>query len=338
MPFYGRRATRRVGSRPSRKRFSRSAKKGPAITVKRRVPLAKKRSVVRNTRAIKSLSMRLYGSLQCSLVKNSEVLKCDNLHPLLFDLSDATQITTNPPAQGGAIWQRLFTPAGTVSPVSRWQTPPTVAPNPFINRWANDRPGSGKYLLESSMLVCELEGRPNLTNTRVRIQVFRAKASALVPNVATAPTDSLILPEAMIHFKHMAEPTAAPNLLPSKYFRTIYDKWVVISSAPANTPLAPGPGTVAKHPTTLNKKYVRIAVRRKQLVKQSITYPVIQDVTPPTPVPELPGGFYGPKNRSISSPCWVLISTDDSEDANHPGSLSVSLSKYQKFRDPTGAY
>lgn len=330
-----RRSTRRPYRRPARRP---ARQKGPALTVKKRIPLARKSTAMANKRAIRSLSMRMYGSLQCSLVKNVEVLKCDTLHPLLFDLSDATQVTLNPPAQGGRIWQRLFTPAGTVSMVSAFQTPPTVATNPFINRWANDRPGSGKYLLEHSTVCIELEGRPNLTNTRVRIQVFRAKGSALVPNVATAPTDSLILPEAMIHFKHMADVSANPNLLPRKYFTTVYDKWVVISSAPANTPLSPGPGTVSKHPTTLNKKYVRFSIKRKQLVKQSISYPVVQDVSPATPVPELPGGFYGPKNRSISQPLWCLISCDDSEDANHPGTLSVGISKYQRFRDPVGAY
>lgn len=311
-------------------------KKTPAITVKKRVPLARKRTVMANTRAIKSLSKRMYGSIQCSLVKNVENLRVDQTHPILWDISDATCVTITPAQQGGGIYQRQFVAPNDVAIVSHFQSPPNLASNPFTKKWQIDRPGSGKYLLEHVNMVICLEGRPNLGNKRVRFQVFTAKGSALVPNPASAPSDSLVLPDALEYLNHLADFSASPNLLPAKYFRTLYDRTVVINSAPANTPITGG--TQATHPTTLNKRYIRFSYRRPRLITQSTTYPVVQSLANATPVTELTGGWYGPLNRSLNSPVWAIISCDDTDSALNPGSLSVTISKYSKWRDPTGAY
>lgn len=322
----------------SRRRPSSSyRKKAPAITVKKRVPLARKRTVTRNTRAIKSLSMKMYGSLQCSLVKNDQVLTVNDLHPLLFDLTDATQKTIAPPQLGAGVYQldsSLTPPA--IAIVSNFETPSNVSSNPFIARWAADRPGSGKYMLMSTTCCISIEGRPSVTNTRVRIQVFRSKAWPLVsapPLTPPTPDQDQRLPDALIHLNHMCDTTASPNLLPRKYFTTVIDKWVVLNSAPANVV---GNG---RHPTTLNKKYFRFKIRKPQLVKQAITFPSIQGPdTPTAPVTEPDGGFYGPFQRSYGSHLWCMVSSDDQDNALHPGSVSIGISKYHEYRDPVGAY
>lgn len=329
-----RRNTRRPTRRPHRRRARSMA---PKVTVRKRVTLAKKSTVMRNKRAIRSLAMRMYGSLQCSLVRNDQVLTVDDLHPLLFDLTDATQKTIAPPQLGAGVYQldsSLTPPA--IAIVSNFETPSNVASNPFVARWAADRPGTGKYLLKSTTCCISIEGRPSVTNTRVRIQVFRSKAWPLVsapPIVPPTPDQDQRLPDALIHLNHMCDVTAKPNLLPRKYFTTLIDKWVVLNSAPANVV------GVGRHPTTLNKKYYRFKIRKPQVIKQAITFPSIQGPdTPTTPVSEPDGGFYGPFNRSYGSHLWVMVSSDDQANALHPGSVSIGISKYHEYRDPVGAY
>lgn len=335
MPYVRRSSMRRpAGARraPARRTYR---KKAPALTVKKRVPLARRSTVLANKRAIRSLSMRMYGCMQASLVHNDEALVVDDLHPLCFDLTDATQTTESPPQTGGAIYQydgSTVPPA--VQEVSHWDTPSNTNSNPFIQAWAHDRPDSGKYMLQSVSCVIGIEGRPSLSNCRIRIQVFRQKGYALPGNIPnTVVGESYRMPSALQHMNHMCDTTAAPNLLPKKYFTTVLDKWIVISSAPANVA---GSG---RHPTTLNKKYFRFKIRKPQLIKQKATFPNVQGPPQPdTPVPEPVGGYFGPLNRSLGSQLWCMVSSDDQNNGLHPGNVAITLSKYSEYRDPVGAY
>lgn len=312
-----------------RRRFARRTyrKKGPAVTVKRRVPLARKRTVSKLMRSVRSLRMTQYGSIQKCCVVSDEILTPTNLKPLLMDLSDFTRVTEAPEydaAHGG--WIYTLDNAGDLLEFAKWKVPPlaNVDTNPFMG-FNNDIVDGGKYLAMSNYVTLQVEGRPNVSNVRVRFQVFQQNMNAIYNTDSTA-TD-FALPESLIHMKNLATFTSGV-FLPKKFFRVMYDKTIVLNSSSV--------ADEGQHGTTLNKKYVTIPWRPRggKLVRQKFTAP-INNVNSAT-LPEPDRGYFGPDVRNPGELVWLLISTDDTTLSTN--AIQITAKSLRCWRDAQGSY
>jgi len=299
------RAPRRAVKVPKKKKTARSYTRSNALAVNRL------------SRKIESVRMAAYGSIQRNFVKFADIMTVSETRPILWDIMDFSK-EESASNIGGLVYQQDA--AGAVAGATHWQVPPTLATNPFHDGYNNDSVGSGKYLAISATTVIKLEGRPNLSNARVRVQVFGVKATQLVPNTSTAPLDNMILPSAMSNFHHMATPTFG-NYLPSNRFKTYVDKWCYLNSSKTNADIK---GTSA------NTKYIRFTIKPQggKLCIQQFTLPNIQG--------NQNVDDFGPTNIPLGQPLWCLISCDDSSaDADR---CTVDCSTVRTWRDPTGQY
>ena len=325
---------RRGTRRPGRGRSTAArGKTAPSVVVKKRVKLAKKSTVMRVQRGLRQLRMSQFGSVQRNVCILNEVLTPVALRPILFAVDDFTRETVGPPTTaGGAAYQRLdptpVPPADPVGAVAHWHTTPGAASDPFHQGYQDDIPNGGKYLAQYCRLTFELQGRPTLSNTRIRIQVFKQKMNAIYSAAAGQP-GNMLLPDALIYLKHQAS-FASGHYLPGKFFHKMYDKTVIISSAPANIT------GVARHPTTMNKKYCSYTWRPRngKCITQKYTNPNVQNSTES----EVAQGNFGPLQRNPGDIVWCLVSTDDDSSALNPGALSVLVKRLAVWRDPIGSY
>ncbi len=274
--------------------------------------------------------MSQYGSIQKNCVVGSGILAPTSVSPLLLDLSDFTRKydpTEYESASHGGYIYSLDTTAGTLTQPANWVIPPlaVTATNPF-QQFNNDIVDGGKYLAMANYLTVKLEGRPQLSNVRVRFQVIQQNMNAVYNSTPNNPQEPL-LPDALIHLKNLATFTSG-NYLPKKFFRCTFDKTVLMNSASV-----PSQGA---HGTTANIKYVRIPWKPRggMLVRQRLTAPTSN--TGSTTLPEPDRGYFGPDVRNPGQMHWLLISTDENP-ANTP-TLQVTLKSLRIWRDAQGSY
>jgi len=245
---------------------------------------------------IRQLKMSQYGSVQ----KNFQITRgnCNpvNGRPILLDLSDFSKgdTTTSPPTLGGQWYQKDL--SGNLQSVNMWTSSPLGA-NPFWLDVNKDIPNGGKIFACWQKITFKFEGNLRLTDTRIRIDVFRAKTRAFTPNAGI--TASLILPGALNHFGGLAE---CQNKISSQYFDHKISKWVYMNSSRPDANI----GTVQG--TTGNSRFVSIYIKMDHLRTQSLTAPV---GTAQSGVPEFQEGNWGPLNSSLGAPYWCLISASD---------------------------
>ena len=78
-----------------------------------------------------------------------------------------------------------------------WTSSP-LGQNPYWLNVNKDIPNGAKIFEMWQKITFKFEGNLRLTDTRIRIDVFRAKTKAFTPNAGITP--SLILPGALNHF------------------------------------------------------------------------------------------------------------------------------------------
>lgn len=310
----------------ARKGYSRP--KLPRVAVRKNVAVARASSVMRNRLSIQALKMSQYGSVQKSMVVPTDILIPTSVSPILFAIDDFTreQIAPLPVTHGGAFY--TLTSTGALAGVGHWQHPPLLHNgNPFTEGFQQDIVNSGKYLALSNYVTLEIEGRPNLSNTRVRVQVFQQNMMA-VYNSYSATTD-FALPDSLPWLKHQAE-FASGCFMPRKSFKMLFDKTVVINSSSV--------AETGQHGTTLNKKYLTIPWRPKggKLVRQKISAP--DGNSGNTVHTEPADGYFGPTQRNPGEIVWCLISTDDTVAGSAPGTVHISMKSLRTWRDPSGSY
>ncbi len=283
---------RRYKSRKSGARRSGSYGKGRRVPVpkKKKTPRAQSRYVAKqtntNTRAIERLRMQSYGSIQRNFVHFADVVTVRDTRPILFDLMNFTK-EESPTQLGGLVYQQDASAA--VAAVTHFKTPPTLAGNPFHAGYNSDSVGGGRYLAIKATTVINIYGRPNLSDCRVRVQVFSVKAGNTIPNLSTLPQDNMVLPAALGNLQYMASPVQG-NYLPSNRFKTYVDKWIYLNSSKTNASVKG---------TTANSTYCRFTIAPKggKLCMQQFTSPNVQG--DPTADQD-----FGPLNVGISEPLW----------------------------------
>jgi len=316
---YGRKS-RKVRFKKSYKRRSMAAPK-----VKKTTKSYVRKNVYRINdlkRDVAYLKRSQHGSIQQNMQNSQVDMIPVARYPLLTDLTDFTcfrEATLNPPVperQGCLFYQYSalgITQAGGYD-IQDYEDSPY---------WANqnsDRVDTGKYLPVYAKYTIRVEGRPNLDNTRVRIQVFQAKSKALVPTNIAA--QNLVLPTGLQHLDNMADPTL--NRLNPVFFKEYkkLGKWFFLNSTKtdANT-----------KGTTSNIQYYTFSVKPKKMKYQTLTQPW----SPGDPQDEETDGNFGPLQVSPESPLWMLISTDDLTAVDDQ--VRVRVSRRVVWRDSVGS-
>jgi len=180
---------------------------------------------------------------------------------------------------------------------------------------------TGKYLPVEANYTIRVEGLQSLDNTRVRIQVFQAKASTLIPGTSTS--DVLVLPTGLKHLGNLADPTI--NRLNPVFMREYkkLGRTMFINSTKTDD---------QTKGTTGNIFYHRFTIHPKKMKFQGETLPN----TPNDPQAAPRDGQFGPLQISPDSPLWMIISTDDITGAIGDA-VSVRVSRRVVWRDPLGS-
>lgn len=300
--------------------FARRKKAVPVPRKKRSQP-SRTNAVAINTnrRMIKQLKMSQYGSVQTNFQVSRATVTPFNERPILLDLSDFSK--ADPTAVGGpvtgALWYQ-YNAGGTLQQVNQWTSAP-LGLNPYWLGVNKDIPDTGKMFQLYQKTVFKVEGSPNLNDTRIRFDVFRAKTRAFTPN--STLTSTLILPNALNHFGGLSNNT---NRISSQYFSKVMTKWIYLSSQ------RPTGGAGATQGVTGNSRYVTIYTKLNRVRTQNVGLPL----NPNAQNPEFQEGNWGPLNSALGSPLWCMISAQD-PDATADNVL-VSASRTVVWRDPQG--
>lgn len=276
-------------------------------------------AVNRNAKLINELKMSQYGCVQKNFQVSRATVTPFNGRPILFDLTDFSK--ADPTAVGGpvtgALWYQ-YSAGGTLQTINQWTSAP-LGLNPYFLGVNKDIPDSGKMYQMWQKTVLKIEGSPNIDDTRVRIDVFRAKARAFTPN--SNLTTTLILPNALNHFGGLADNT---NRISSTYYSKVMTKWVYLNSG------RPTGGMGATQGTTGNSRYVTIYTKLNRVRTQNIGIPY----NPNVQNPEFQEGSWGPLNSGISAPLWACVSCQNPDSTGD--NVLVSASRTVVWRDPQG--
>lgn len=280
-------------------------------------------SVYKLAKQVNQLKMSQYGSIQ----RNMQNLVVNQLvptasAPLLFDTTDFTCFRSATGNQGCQVYQ--VTPANTVLPASgfnvqEWQN------NAYWARQNADICDTGKYLPLYVKYTIRIQGNRSLDNTRIRFDLFSARAKAVVPSAGGAPSTNVVLPTGLIHMKNMANPTL--NRINPTFFKHYSSKTIFINS---QVSVIPGEAATGGN-STANIRYYSFSVRPKKPKYQALSNPD----NPQDPTAEVDDGNFGPLNVPIDSPLWMLISTDDASSIDDR--VQIQINRECKWRDAQGS-
>jgi len=321
---YGRPARRTATSTRRPYRRTSTKKAVPVPTVKRTVRKSTRTNALainRNARMLHQLKMSQYGSVQKNFQISRGYVSPVNGRPILLDLSDFSKGDPSLPAPApqGALWYQKDL-LGNLQSVNMWTSSP-LGQNPY---WLNvnaDIPDSGKIFQLWQKITFKFEGNLRLTDTRIRIDVFRAKPRAFTPNANITP--SLILPGALNHFGGLAECT---NKISSVYFDHKLTRWIYMNSSRP----AANEGTVQG--TTGNSRFLSIYTKMNRVRTQSATRPFSD---PASQKPEYTEGNWGPLASALGAPLWCCISASDPLSGDVQD-VQCSATREVCWRDPTG--
>jgi len=226
----GRSGSRRVSARPVRRKKAVPVPSRPKRSV-RKTGRTNALAINTNRRMIQQLKMSQYGCVQKNFQSSRGNCNPVNGRPVLLDLGDFSKgdPTTSPPTIGG-LWYQKDT-SGNLQTVNMWTEPPAFfGQNPYWQHVNKDIPNSGKIFACWQKITFKFEGNLRLTDTRIRIDVFRAKTRAFTPNAGITP--SLILPGSLGAFGGLAE---CQNKISQQYFDHKMTRWVR-STANARAP------------------------------------------------------------------------------------------------------
>lgn len=273
-------------------------------------------------RDVMFLKKARHGSIQQNMQTSNSMVPTSS-YPLLTDLTDFScfrDATSEPPvpARQGCLFYQ-YTPAG-LSAAGPYNIQNFLG-NPYWQNQNIDQVDTGKYLPVMARYTIRVEGLPSLDNTRVRIQVFQAKASTLVP--ATNTADALVLPTGLQYLNDLADPTINRlNPIFHKEYRRL-GKTMFINSTKTDDQTKGTSGNIFYHTFT---------IRPKKMKYQAETLPD----TPNDPADSPRDGQFGPLQISPNSPLWMIISTDDRTGAIGD-SVSVRVSRRVMWRDSIGS-
>jgi len=324
---YGMRSSsgRRRGM-PSRMRRSRSRRK-VAVPSKKRTArtYTRQNSFAINSlaRDVKYLKMARYGAVQKNLHVLSTALVPTSTQPCFCVINDIQ--SKNPLTLAvGCPWYQLNT-SGASTIVSRFENNDAT----FFNQMNNDIIDGGIAYITSLKLCfrifCNPDSTTQISNKRVRIDLFKQRSRALVTPNALGDIQQLPSVAAQTRLQNMANPTR--NKFCPEYFQLIKTRFCFLNPSKTSD-VNKGTGAAIK--------YVSMDVPFKHLgrVTQQDTIPFAPDTNPPTP----PTTGWGVDNMPINQRLWIMISSDDPNTfPSTDPELRVTCQRYVSWRDTTGS-
>ena len=290
-----------------------------------------KRVVARNYRATTKLSKQVnfllnarYGPTQSQMRRWHQSLALEQGRCIVFDVTDMTSARTvsGVTVQHARIYQANGATPNVMLPTTYW-TSGYWGADLFNTFQRQDQCGDTGYYLPLYGGY-ELEFLCKSTNSdrppRVRIDLItHRKKDIPVPGPSNFPTDRT-MPWAATNF-----PTLAGNIdtLNNVYFKRLKTMEFVL-----NNDTAMATGQMVKQV----RKF--ISIKPKKPIYQMKTMPSTPGTgEQETSVTQL--GNYGPYNRDMFSPVWMVISTD--KDTGGNVSIGVQCTSRVRWRDPVGS-
>ncbi len=321
--------------------------KKTGVSQEKRVDNKQTKMINKLSNQVYKLQMKSYGKVQQNFhVLYGRPLTVNRLQPICLDLTDFTcargpEVAGLPFSFGAEIYQ-LVPPNLAPSSVNNWRIKPpsaTYGDNLYWQHQNLDQVDTGAYLAMSATYFIEVEGLPVAENTRVRFDVISQKSESILPAqriVAPATPLTKLLPDTLRYFQNIADPTE--NRINPTYFNKYMSKTVFLNSTKGNTTGSTTRGTTA------NKMRFSFKLNPNKLCVQSETNPQVGDgiVQNDNPPPddgaqvEYPRGNFGPRNVPATQPLWLLISSDNEQDADL-GNIQVRLSRRVVWRDHLGS-
>lgn len=296
---------------------------------KRRTDKKQNKLINKLSDQVYQLQMAKYGKVQLNFQTMQEPLIPTSDYPITFNLNDISCKRTTaggtPTFSGCRFYQADS--SGHVQAISN-VFKINVSNNIYWERLNKDGPDTGGYYLDSVRYFFNIKGRPNLDDTRVRIDIIAQKPGTLsaetVPNGPAGALVPTILPYTLPYMSNLVG--GVKNRINGLHFKKYLTKTFYLNSQPAQTS--------AVHPTTSNSQNWSFTIRPNKPILQKSTYPIY---TPGVTGATLIDSPYGPDNISSHlTPLHCIISTDDIT-ASAGDQVNVTISRRCVFRDMMGS-
>lgn len=326
---YGRKTTyrRTYRRRPMYRR--KMAVKPPAQAKTTRTYVRKNAYAVnRLMRDVRYLKRARHGEVQTNLQILTRPLRPTATQPCFCVVND---IQADNPVSGnsGAPWYQLNA-GGASTIISNFQRNNDT----YYNLQNNDIVDTGSFYLSGLKLTFRLLAVPTLTpsvpedaqisNKRIRIDIFKQRSRALKTPISLGDIQQLPAVNAQTRLSNMATPTL--NKINPYYFQLIATKFVYMNPSKVD-PLDKG--------TSSALKYVSMTVPFKHLGK--FTQQVSDPSTPQDPA----GPGYGVSNFPIHQRIWCMVSSDVGPTQNpanpNESYIEVSCQRCVTWRDSIGS-
>lgn len=280
-------------------------------------------AVNRLMRDVRYLKQARYGAVQKNLqvLPPSRPLTPTATQPVLCCINNIQADNITSGAQG-CPWYQVTT-TGELNIISRFQRNNDT----YFDQMNDDIIDGGiaylNYLKLTIRINCIPDNGVQISNKRVRIDMFKQRTSALVSPVNLADVQQLPAVAAIQKLNNMANPTL--NKFNPVYFELIDTKFVFLNPSKVD-PENKGTGA--------SLKYVSMQVPRKHLgrITQQNTNPAYDGG------PDTNGVGWNVQNMPIHQRIWLMISSDDP--STFPGTdpeLQINVSRYISWRDYMGS-
>lgn len=316
-----------------RRTYGRSTRARPRRYRKKAVPVPRKKRTTRTyTRSnalavnrlaadVRYLKMARYGAVQRNLhVLNTAIIPTST-QPVFCCINNIQSDNITSGSQG-CPWYQLNT-AGASTIVARFVN----NDNTYYDQMNDDIIDGGIAYISALRLCfrifCNPDGNSQISNKRVRIDLFKQRSNALVTPSALGDIQQLPAVAAQTKLRNMANP--ALNQWNPTYFTRIMTRFCFLN---------PSKTSDVNKGTGASIKYVSMSVPFKHLGR----------VTQQTTNPQYPGGSetdgsgWNVDNFPINQRLWVMVSSDDpnSFPSTDP-ELRVTCQRYVSWRDTTGS-
>lgn len=320
---YARRPYRRNsmsrGRRPYRRR---SMVKPPAAKKTTRTYVRRNSFAVNKlSRDVRYLKRASYGHIQKGLHILTRPLVPTSTQPCFCCINDL-QADNAVLGTSGAPWFQLNA-AGTQSVITANFEPND---NGYFEKMNNDIINGGIAWISDIKLTfrifCDPDAGQQISNKRVRIDLFKQKSKAFVTPTTIQDIQQLPAISAQTRLQNMATPTL--NKFAPEYFTLISTRFVYLNPSKVN-PTDKGTGAALK--------YVSMSVPKKFLGR------ITQQYTSPVTINDgVPGPGWQTSNFPNNQRIWCMISSDDPNTfpATDPD-ISITCQRYCVYRDSLGS-
>lgn len=318
---YAKKSYRRTYRRRSTYRRKVAVKPPPAKKTTRMYVRKNAFAVNRLMADVRYLKRAQYGDVQKGLHILDRPLLPTATQPCLCIVND---LQANNPVSGaaGSQWFQLDPTGTNYSVVSTFGNNDAT----YFAKQNQDIIDTGKAYIGAVSLTfrifCDPDNGQQISNKRVRIDLFKQKSTALVTPTAVSQLQQLPAISAQLRLRNMATPTL--NRWSNEYFHHIGTKWVFLNPSKVN-PTDKGTGAALR--------YCHMSIPRKYLGK------ITQQVTDPvTSLETTPGEGFTFSNLPTSQRIWCMVSSDDPN--TFPGTdpeIQVTCQRYCSYRDHIGS-